>query len=93
MHKNKSMFESVQHRAERWIESKCNPSTYQWTKSSDVCLEELKWPTLEYCRYYYAAILMLYSILHDFSPLSFEQYFQINALPERSHPLTLTLNY
>ena len=60
--KDKAVLESVQRRAARWINSRYDPTTYQWTKSSEVCLEELKWPTLEHHRHYYA-VLMLYSIL------------------------------
>jgi len=54
---------------------------YQWT---DMCLEELKWPTRKHHHHYYS-ILMLYSILHH----SLEQHFQINTLSTRSHSLML----
>jgi len=67
MQKDKAVLESVQRKAARWIESKYDPCAYQWTKGSDICLEELKWPSLEHRRNYYA-VLMLYSILHSFPP-------------------------
>ena len=79
--------ESVQRTAERWINSKYNPDTHiEWI---DICLKELRLPTLELHRQYYA-ILMLYSILHGLTPLSFNNHFQFNQLPTRSHLLTLT---
>jgi len=53
---------------------------HQWTKSSEVYLEEHKWPTLEDRRHYYA-VLMLYSILRGFSHISFDQHFRINSFP------------
>jgi len=36
--------ESVQRRAAHWINNKYNPDTHKWTKSSDICLKELRWP-------------------------------------------------
>jgi len=88
--KDKAVLESVQWRAARWIKSEYDPCTYQWTKRSDICLEELKWPPLEHRRNYYA-VLMLYSILHGLSPISFNEHFQFNSFPTRSHPLTLMI--
>ena len=35
---------TAQHRAAKWIKSSL---TFQWTKSSDECLRELEWPSLE----------------------------------------------
>jgi len=34
--------ESVQRRAARWINTKYNPDTHKWTKSSDICFKELR---------------------------------------------------
>jgi len=82
--------ESAKRRVACWINSKYNPDTHKWTKSiCDICLKELRWPTLELRRQYYA-ILMLYSILHGLTPLSFNNHFQFNQLPTWSHLLTLT---
>ena len=61
--KNINMIESVQRRAAKWIKSSFNPSTFQWSKSSDECLKELGWPSLKK-RHDYACIAMLYSIMH-----------------------------
>ena len=89
--KDKAVLESVQRRAARWINSRYDPTTYWWTKSSEMCLEELKWRTLEHHRHY-DTVLILYSILCGFSPISFNQRFQINSFPTRSHPLMLMVN-
>jgi len=39
--KNINKIESVQRRAAKWIKSSFDPLTFQWSKSSDVCLREL----------------------------------------------------
>ena len=70
--KHISSLESVQRRAAQWIMSR-------WTKSSDACLEELSWPTLElHCCY--LTILMIHSILHKQSPIDPNNRFQFNIL-------------
>ena len=86
--KNINLIESVQCRAARWIKSYFDPLTFQWTKSSDECLRELEWPSLEQ-RHNYACVTMLYAILNKFTPIKFSDYFQINDLPTQSHPLTI----
>ena len=40
--KNINLLESVQHRTARWIKSKYDSTLYQWSKSTDDCLKELK---------------------------------------------------
>ena len=70
--------ESVQHRAAKWIKSSFDPFTFQWSKSSDVCLRELGWPSLERRRNY-ACITMLYAILYKFTPIKFSDCFQLNT--------------
>jgi len=86
--KNINMVESVQRRAARWIKSSFDPSTFQWSKSSIDCLRELGWPSLEQRRRY-ACIVMLYTILHELAPIRFADFFQLNDLSTRSHPLTI----
>ena len=86
--KDINVLESVQRRAACWIQSKYDPNVHKWTKSSDVCLKELRWPTLALRRQYYS-ILMLYSILHNLTPITFTRHFELNTLPTRSHPSTL----
>ena len=65
-----------------------DPLIFQWTKSSDECLRELEWASLEQ-RCNYACVTMLYAILNKFTSIKFSDYFQINDLPTRSHPLTI----
>ena len=44
---NIDLLEKVQRRAARWsCGSQWNPSSLSWSKSSEVCLKELLWPTL-----------------------------------------------
>ena len=84
--KDISILESVQCRAARWIKSKYDNNLYKWTKSSDVCLEELCWPTLE-LRRRYLTIIMIHSILHKQTPINPTSHFKFNTLDTRSHSL------
>ena len=44
---DKATLESVQRHAARWVcGSRWSPVRKHWSKSSDVCLQELHWPTL-----------------------------------------------
>ena len=85
-----ALLESVQNRAARWIKSFWDPIAQRWSKSSSVCVRELKWPTLKVRRDYFS-IWTLYSILHQATAIDFSSYFHFNNLPTRSHPLTLNL--
>ena len=78
------------YRAARWIKSFWDPSTYQWSKSSVTCVEELGWPSLK-ARRIYISIWTLYCILHKTTAIDFSRYFHFNTLPTRSHSLTLNL--
>ena len=84
------LLEAVQNRAARWIKSFWDPSTYQWSKSSVTCVEELWWPSLK-ARRIYISIWTLYCILHKTTAIDFSRYFHFNTLPTRSHSLTLNL--
>ena len=86
--KNIDLIESVQRRAARWIKSSFDPLTLQWTKSSSECIRELGWPSLE-LRRTYACIVILYAILSNLTPITFSEYYQLNELSTRSHPLTI----
>ena len=86
--KNINILESVQRRAARWIKSKYDSTLYQWSKSSDDCLKELKWPTLA-SRRLYQSVVMLHSIMNNQTPINFYHHFDFNTNPTRSHPLTL----
>jgi len=81
---------SVQHRTAQWIKSSFDPLTLQWTKSSNECIRELGWPSLE-LRCNYACIVMLYAILNNLTPIKFSEYYRLNKLSTRSHPMTIYL--
>ena len=66
--KNIKFLESVQRRAARWIKSKYDSTLYQWSKSTDDCLTELKWPTLA-SRRLYQSVVMLHSIMNNRTPI------------------------
>ena len=85
-----ALLESVQNRAARWIKSSWDSSTFKWSKSSSLCIEELQWPSLK-VRRNYISVLTLYSILHGTTSINFAHYFQFNTLVTRSHHLTLNL--
>ena len=56
---------SVQRRAARWAcGSRWSPVQRQWSNSSDVCLQELHWPTLS-SRRNYLSVSMMYDILNS----------------------------
>ena len=80
--------ELVQRRGTRWIKSSFDPATLRWIKSGSECLNELRWPSLE-LRCNYMCIVLLYAILHNFTPIKFSGYFQLNDFSTHSHPLTI----
>ena len=46
------MFEAVQKCTARWIHSKWNSNRFTWSKTTDSCLQELHWPSLDSRRNY-----------------------------------------
>ena len=84
------LLESVQHRAARWIKSFWDPTAFQWSKSSAICVGELGWPSLKVRRNYFS-VWTLYCILHKTTAIDFSRYFHFNTLATRSHSLTLNL--
>ena len=86
---NISMLERIQRRAARWsCGSRWNPITLSWSKSLEVCLRELLWPTLQ-LRQQYFSILTLYDILHKRCPLNFSHYCTLSRTSTRTHSLAL----
>ena len=76
-------------RAARWsCGSQWNPITLSWSKSSEVCLKELLWPTLLMHRQY-LSILTLYDILHKRYSLHFSHYCTLSQTSIRKHALAL----
>ena len=85
--KNINCLEHVQHRAARWASgSRWNPSSYCWTKSSDDCLVELKWPSIHQ-HHVYLSVCQVLDILHHHN--STKQFQLPNNTSTRSHPLTI----
>ena len=93
--KNINTLERVQYRAARWASgSRWNPSSYCWSKSSDDCLQELKWPCIHQ-RHIYFSICQLHEILHYGN---FTNYFQLSnastlSLFDLFHHLSTVLEY
>ena len=87
-----NIIEAVQKRAAWWICAKWNSTNFSWNKSHDVCLQELKWPTLA-CRRYYFIIDYIHSMFHKRNLM----IIQLNSSATRSYalciqPITLTIN-
>ena len=83
--KNINILERVQLRAARWAAgSRWNPSLYCWSKSSDDCLKELKWPSIHQ-RHIYFSICQVHDILHNRNSISFSDHFH----PSKVHPLNI----
>ena len=67
--------EAVQRRAARWVCGSRWKATRQcWSRTSDSCLDQLKWPTL-HSRQKYFAICQLHSIFNNYSAIPFKEYF------------------
>ena len=84
--------ESLQRRAARWVCGSCwSPVQKHWSKSSDVCLQELHWPTLS-SRLNYLSVSVMYDILHDrCDSLKISDYCNFNTSCTRAHRMTLVL--
>ena len=75
--KDVSHLESIQRRAARWVcGSKWNPVSHMWNKSSDYCLQELKWSPLHTRRSFFS-ICLTHDILHNRVAIPFSRHFQI----------------
>ena len=85
------LLESVQNRAAHWIKSYWDPSALKWSKSSTICIKELKWPLLKVRWQYIYCILTLYSILNGTAANSFTKYLQFNKFTTWMHSLTLNI--
>ena len=69
--------EAVQHRAARWVcGSRWNATQKCWTRSSDCCLDQLKWTTL-HSRQKYFTICQLHSIFNNYSAIPFKEHFSM----------------
>ena len=87
--KNINALESVQRRAARWASnSRWIPSSHCWSKSSDECIQALKWPTIQQ-RHNYFTICCIHDSLYHRNSLPFSEHFQLSQAPTRCHPLSL----
>ena len=83
------MLEAVQKRAARWIHSKWCPNTFTWSKTTEACLQELRWPSLARRRDY-LCIAFLFDLLHQRYTLSFNSYCSFKSITYlRAHTLSL----
>ena len=84
-----SGLESVQRRAARWAcGSQWDPISRKWSKSSDDCLNSLRWPSLT-DRRSYLSVSTLYDILNNRTSLNFHDYYRCNTSCTRAHELSI----
>ena len=85
--------ENVQRRAARWVcGSRWNPMHKQWSKSSDHCINQLKWPSL-HLRQNYFTICQAHSILNHQSALPSSQFFStVNRHPSKPFALDTSIS-
>ena len=85
-----SHLDSIQRRAAHWVYgSRRNPTNQTRTKSSDFCLQELRWAALQ-ARINYFSVSFVHNILYERVSLSFKDHFSTSC--PRSHYLTLTVS-
>ena len=77
----------------RWsCGSQWNPVTLSWSKSSEVCLTDLSWPTL-LLRRHYLSIVGLYDIPRKCCPLNFTNCCTLSGTCTRKHALIILPSY
>ena len=87
--KNINTLESVQRRAARWASnSKWDAISHCWSKSSDDCIQELHWPTIQQ-RHNYYSICLVHDSLHHRNSLSFHEHYHLSGTSTKSHPLSI----
>ena len=91
--KNINALERVQLRAARWAPgSRWSPSTYCWSKSSDDCVKELKWPSIHQHHTYFS-ICQVHDIFYNRHSISFSDHFHLsNVHPLHIRPASSTIN-
>ena len=91
--KNINTLEHVQLRAARWAAgSRWNMSSHCWSKSSDVCVRELKWPPI-HRRHTYFSICQVHDIFHNRNCIAFSDYFDLSSIrPLNIRPASSTIN-
>ena len=87
--KNINTLESVLRRAARWASnSKWDAISHCWSKSSDDCIQELHWPTIQQ-RHNYYSICLVHDSLHHRNSLSFHEHYHLSGTSTKSHPLSI----
>ena len=87
--KNIQLLENIQHRAARWVcGSRWDPSVFSWTKSSDQCLEQLRWPSLK-SRRDYLSVNLLYDIINNKIAVKFSDFCSFVSSCMKRHSLSI----
>ena len=87
--KNIQLLENTQRRAARWVcGSRWDPSVFLWTKSSDQCLEQLRWPSLK-SRRDYLSVNLLYDIINNRIAVKFNDFCSFVTSCTRRHSLSI----
>ena len=90
---NINTLEHVQLRAAHWAAgSRWNTSSHFWSKSSDDCVRELKWPPI-HRRHTYFSICQVHDIFHNRNCIAFSDYFDLSSIrPLNIRPASSTIN-
>ena len=87
--KNIQLLENIQRRAACWVcGSRWDPSVFSWTKSSDQCLEQLRWPSLK-SRRGYLSVNLLYDIINNKIAVKFSDFCSFMSSSMRRHSLSI----
>ena len=91
--KNINTLEHVQLRAARWAAgSRWNKSSHCWSKSSEDCVRELKWPPI-HRRHTYFSICQVHDIFCNRNCTAFSDYFDLSSIrPLNIRPASSTIN-
>ena len=87
--KNIQLLENIQRCAAcRVCGSRWDPSMFSWTKSSDQCLEQLRWPSLK-SRHDYLSVNLLYDIINNKIAVKFSDFCSFVSSCTRRHSLSI----
>ena len=84
--------EAVQRRAARWVcGSRWNATQKCWSRSSDSCLDQLKWPSL-HDRQKYFMVCQLHSIFNNYSAIPFKKHFTMSNRHSCANPFSIDIS-
>ena len=87
--KDIQVLENIQHRAARWVcGSRWDPSAYSWTKSSNQCLHQLRWPCLK-LRRAYLSVNLLHDIINNKIAVKLSDFCSFVSSHTRQHSLSI----